>query len=149
MTHTVFLLRPKVKSRLKKEFSLKKMEAQKTFLNVMMDIEHHSVFSIKDINCDITPTSIGDCVNKLQEKIDEESAKCGRLLSVMRVEEDETTENGTSENGVSEKPSNLTLRMIYLHETGDNLKPRHNYKVECVHIKCTEKKLKLKKKAKS
>ncbi|XP_078481210.1 uncharacterized protein LOC100181721 isoform X2 [Ciona intestinalis] len=150
MTHTVFLLRPKVKSRLKKEFSLKKMEAQKTFLNVMMDIEHHWVFSIKEFTDDVTKIASGEYVRKLQEMIDTEAAKCGRLLSVMRVDDDVTKkENGTSENGVSEKSENLTLRMIYLHETGADSNQKYNYKVECVHIKCTEKKLKRKKKAKA
>nr|XP_026689786.1 fibrous sheath CABYR-binding protein isoform X2 [Ciona intestinalis] len=150
MTHTVFLLRPKVKSRLKKEFSLKKMEAQKTFLNVMMDIEHHWVFSIKEFTYDVTKIASGEYVRKLQEMIDTEASKCGRLLSVMRVDDDVTTkENGTSENGVSDKSENLTLRMIYLHETGSDSNQKYNYKVECVHIKCTEKKLKRKKKAKA
>nr|CAB3247247.1 fibrous sheath CABYR-binding protein [Phallusia mammillata] len=158
LTHTVFLWRPKVKARLKKEMSLKKMEAKKTFLNMMMDIQHKWIFSVKEYESDVAKIESGEYVAKLQEMISNEASKGGRLLSVMRVENDVTTGNGVSNGGGSEpgspnqttkKGGKLTLRMVFLHRNSDKAKQRFLYNVKCVSMNCTEEKIKVKKKQKT
>ncbi|CAK8672021.1 unnamed protein product [Clavelina lepadiformis] len=159
-THTVFLWRPKIQSRVKKEFSLKKMDAAKTFMNIMMDIEHKWNFSVKDFTGTMAEVSSGEYVQKLKEMVCAEAAQGARLLSVMKVDpvslnnktlSAEVTSNGGTRTGDEEATreqttakEELKLRMIFLYGSDKDL-PLYQYSIECHNTKCTEQRLKRKK----
>lgn len=139
-THVAFLSRMRIGSAMKKELSLRIMDAQKTFLSVMKEQKYQWLFDIKDFEDDIYSDGFAD---RLQHMIVNETKQGSRLLCVIPMSD--VLQNEGSPEEESSFP--IKLRLVFMHWSGDDFLVKFEYRVEEMGVECMEKLLKLNKKS--
>jgi len=130
-THTAVFSRARLSANVQKQQSLERMDAQKTILNVVMEMNNRSAtFYIKDFTTDISDISSG--VESLQKLISSEADNGSKLQSVVRL--------------FDEDVNTLHLQLIFMLGSNKDEQHAYEYNVETIKINYTESKLKLSKK---